>query len=171
MIGATAPSTYGAPPEAFPVTSDEAFGCYLEGTDAPPVVYEATTLENDGYLRSLGPTAADGGWLKAFLVRTYDHTEYVYSAVDNDPQVAPEGTPDTVYVSGRQIITLEWAEAQPAGAPVADPIAATFTVSRMEVRDAAGVLVDSFSYRVMVDETGVTVLHQRGLCGDFVLVD
>ena len=155
-----------SPPEAYPIDSDEAFDCFLQGTDQAPVVYEATTLANEGYIRSLGPTGADDGWLKAFGVRIYDNTEYTLE----NPVEAPPGTPTTVYVSGRQMIMLEWATPQTPGSPTDDPIAVTWTVPNIEVRDADGALVDAFSYRVVADvDTGLNVVHQNGVCGDFVI--
>lgn len=155
-----------SPPGAYPIDSDEAFDCFLQGTDDAPVVYEATTPENDGYIRSLGQTGADDGWLKAFGVRTYDNTAYTLE----NPDEAPAGTPDTVYVTGRQMIMLEWATPQTPGDPTDDPIAVTWTVPKIEVREADGTLVDAFSYRVVADvDTGLNVVHQSGVCGDFVI--
>lgn len=68
------------------------------------------------------------------------------------------------------MITLEKATPQIPGAPTDDPIAVTWTVPRIEVRDTDGALVDAFGYRVTATaDSGADVLHQSGICGDFVL--
>lgn len=138
---------------------DERFECQLDGFDE--VGYEPQVATVDGFTRFF--THGGDSFTKAMVRRVYDNVEFRLRAGDVSP------LPEVVYVSGRQLIVLEWAAPQFVGEePSEDLVSMLIQVPGMEIRDEDGGLVDEFRYLARFDPAdGWTVPHQSGFCGDF----
>lgn len=160
VLGLAGTSTAAEAVERVPAPApDEAFQCFFGGLDAGPTTYEATVETIDGSITFF--TNADGTYTRVLVRRVYDAVEYTREVG------APTGPP-VVYVTGQQMIMLEWAVPQVFGEePSEEIVSGVFQVPRMEIRDADGGLVDTFGYRLQADDgEDLSIVHTRGTCGD-----
>ena len=142
---------------------DEAFQCFFDGLDAEPTTYEATVETIDGFMMYF---TQDGSYTRAMIRRVYDDVEYTRGE-------GPTTGPAVVYVTGQQMIMLEWATPQIFGdEPSESPISASFQVPRMEVRGADGGLVDAFGYLLRAEDgEDLGIVHTYGTCGDGAILE